>query len=165
MGATAYQLFAVENLKANGWSSTPAASGAGTTLAKESRSFRVYTVALGKDRQQTSHPRCSDDRRASQWQGDVGGAGREGEGECTRSGRAQTDRSPRAVGARSLPATHITSCDWVMTRARSWRLKSASQERAGTACACQRLAVRVCADPSTFQPAGGADEASEPVKA
>jgi quercetin dioxygenase-like cupin family protein len=55
MGATAYQLFAVENLKVNGWSSTPAASGAGTTLAKESRSFRVYTVALGKDRQQTSH--------------------------------------------------------------------------------------------------------------
>ncbi len=55
MGATAYQLFAVENLKANGWSATPAVSGAGTTLAKESRSFRVYTVALGKDRQQTSH--------------------------------------------------------------------------------------------------------------
>jgi quercetin dioxygenase-like cupin family protein len=54
-GTTAYQLFAVENLKANGWSGTPAASGAGTALAKESRSFRVYTVALGKDRQQTSH--------------------------------------------------------------------------------------------------------------
>lgn len=54
-GATAYQLFAVENLKPSGWSTTPAASGAGTTLAKESRSFRVYTVALGKDRQQTSH--------------------------------------------------------------------------------------------------------------
>jgi len=54
-GTTAYQLFAVENLKPNGWSTTPAASGAGTTLAKESRSFRVYTVALGKDRQQSSH--------------------------------------------------------------------------------------------------------------
>ena len=27
----------------------------GDALAKESRSFRVYTVALGKDRQQTSH--------------------------------------------------------------------------------------------------------------
>jgi hypothetical protein len=54
-GTTAYQLFAVENLNANGWSGTPAASGAGTALAKESRSFRVYTVALGKDRQQTSH--------------------------------------------------------------------------------------------------------------
>ncbi|HVQ15976.1 MAG TPA: hypothetical protein VMS40_20390, partial [Vicinamibacterales bacterium] len=49
------QLFAVENLKPNGWSTTPAAAGAGTTLAKESRSFRVYTVALGKDRQQSSH--------------------------------------------------------------------------------------------------------------
>ena len=55
MGATAYQLFAVENLKASDWSATPAVSGAGTTLAKESRSFRVYTVALGNDRQQTSH--------------------------------------------------------------------------------------------------------------
>ncbi len=54
-GATAYQLFAVENLKPSGWSTTPAASGAGTTLAKESRSFRVYNVALGKDRQQSSH--------------------------------------------------------------------------------------------------------------
>lgn len=52
---TAYQLFAVENLKPSGWSTTPAASGAGTALAKESRSFRVYTVALGKDRQQSSH--------------------------------------------------------------------------------------------------------------
>ena len=55
MGATAYQLFAVENLKPNGWATTPPAAGAGTALAKESRSFRVYTVALGKDRQQTSH--------------------------------------------------------------------------------------------------------------
>jgi len=55
MGATAYQLFAVENLKASDWSATPAVSGAGTTLAKESRAFRVYTVALGNDRQQTSH--------------------------------------------------------------------------------------------------------------
>jgi len=54
-GTTAYQLFAVENLKPTGWSTTPAASGAGTALAKESRSFRVYTVALGKDRQQSSH--------------------------------------------------------------------------------------------------------------
>lgn len=54
-GTTAYQLFAVENLKASGWSATPPVSGAGTTLAKESRSFRVYTVALGQDRQQTSH--------------------------------------------------------------------------------------------------------------
>jgi len=54
-GTTAYQLFAVENLKPNGWSTTPAATGAGTTLAKESRSFRIYNVTLGKDRQQTSH--------------------------------------------------------------------------------------------------------------
>jgi hypothetical protein len=55
LGSTTYNLFAVENLKASGWSTTPAISAAGTTLARESRSFRVYTVALGKDLQQTSH--------------------------------------------------------------------------------------------------------------
>lgn len=55
MGKTTYQLFAVENLKASGWSPTPAVSAAGTTLAKESRAFRVYNIALGNDRQQTSH--------------------------------------------------------------------------------------------------------------
>jgi predicted metal-dependent enzyme (double-stranded beta helix superfamily) len=55
LGNTAYNLFAVENLKASGWSTSPAISAPGTTLAKESRSFRVYTVALGKDRSQTSH--------------------------------------------------------------------------------------------------------------
>ena len=54
-GTTAYNLFAVENLKTSGWSTTPAVSAPGTTLAKESRSFRVYTVALGKERSQTSH--------------------------------------------------------------------------------------------------------------
>jgi quercetin dioxygenase-like cupin family protein len=54
-GATAYNLFAVENLKTSGWSTTPAVSAAGTTLAKESRSFRVYNVALVKDRSQASH--------------------------------------------------------------------------------------------------------------
>ena len=55
VGQTTYQLFAVENLKPSGWSTTAAVTAPGTTLAKESRSFRVYTVALGKDRQQTSH--------------------------------------------------------------------------------------------------------------
>lgn len=55
LGNTAYNLFAVENLKATGWSTTPAVSAAGTTLTKESRSFRVYKVALGKERSQTSH--------------------------------------------------------------------------------------------------------------
>jgi hypothetical protein len=55
VGEPAYHLFAVENLKPSGWSATPAVAAPGTTLAKESRSFRVYTVALGKDRTQTSH--------------------------------------------------------------------------------------------------------------
>ena len=55
VGSTPYHLFAVENLKPSGWSSTPAVSAAGTTLAKESRSFRVYNIALNKERTQTSH--------------------------------------------------------------------------------------------------------------
>jgi hypothetical protein len=54
-GKTAYNLFAVENLKTSGWSSTPALSAAGTTLAKESRSFRIYNVGLVRERTQTSH--------------------------------------------------------------------------------------------------------------
>jgi quercetin dioxygenase-like cupin family protein len=55
VGNSAYLLFAVENMKASGWSATPALSAAGTTLAKESRSFRIYNVALVKDRSQSSH--------------------------------------------------------------------------------------------------------------
>ena len=55
VGTTPYNLFAVENLKTSGWSTAPALSAAGTTLAKESRSFRAYTIALGKERSQTSH--------------------------------------------------------------------------------------------------------------
>ena len=48
VGQTTYQLFAVENLKPSGWSTTAALTAAGTMLAKESRSFRVYTSPLGK---------------------------------------------------------------------------------------------------------------------
>ena len=55
VGNSPYHLFAVENLKSSGLSATPPLSAPGTTLAKESRSFRVYTVALGKERSQTSH--------------------------------------------------------------------------------------------------------------
>jgi hypothetical protein len=55
VGTTAYNLFAVENLKKSGWSTTPALSAAGTTLSKESRSFRVYSIELAKERTQTSH--------------------------------------------------------------------------------------------------------------
>jgi quercetin dioxygenase-like cupin family protein len=55
VGTTAYNLFAIENLKKSGWSTTPALSAAGTTMSKESRSFRVYNIALAKERTQTSH--------------------------------------------------------------------------------------------------------------
>jgi predicted metal-dependent enzyme (double-stranded beta helix superfamily) len=55
VGDTPYNLFAIENLKTSGWSTSPALSAAGTTLAKESRSFRVYNVALERERSQTSH--------------------------------------------------------------------------------------------------------------
>ena len=54
-GKSPYHLFAVENLKTSGWSAAPALTAPGTTLAKESRSFRVYTVTLGKNGPQTSH--------------------------------------------------------------------------------------------------------------
>jgi len=53
VGSVAFQLFAVENLKKSGWSAAPAVSAPLTKLAQEGRSFRVYTVNLGK--QQTSH--------------------------------------------------------------------------------------------------------------
>ena len=53
VGTTGFQLFAIENLKTSGWSTSPAVSAPLTTLARESRSFRAYTVSLGK--QQTSH--------------------------------------------------------------------------------------------------------------
>ena len=55
LGKAAYNLFAVENLKASGWSTAPALTALGTTLVKESRAFRVYSVSLGRDRSQTSH--------------------------------------------------------------------------------------------------------------
>ena len=54
-GSGPYQLFAVENLRDGGWTTTPAAKGLATTLATESRAFRVYDVRLGPDAAQTSH--------------------------------------------------------------------------------------------------------------
>ena len=126
MGTTAYQLFAVENLKANGWSTTPAASGAGHDARERVAIVPCLHRRAGKGpAADLSHARGSDDRRASEWQGDVGGAGREGEGERSGSGRPQADRSPRVSGCSSLRATRITSCDWAKTTARSSRLKFA----------------------------------------
>ena len=54
-GKSAYQLFAVENLKASGWTTTPAATGLATKLMTEARSFRVYDVRLAQQASQTSH--------------------------------------------------------------------------------------------------------------
>jgi quercetin dioxygenase-like cupin family protein len=55
VGKGAYQLFAVENLRASGWSATPSVSGLATKLATESRAFRVYDVRLSRATAQTSH--------------------------------------------------------------------------------------------------------------
>jgi hypothetical protein len=54
-GKSAYQLFAVENLKASGWTTTPAATGLATKLTTEARSFRIYDVRLTQQTAQTSH--------------------------------------------------------------------------------------------------------------
>jgi len=55
LGTIPYQLFAVENRRQGDWSTGAALSAAATTLATESRAFRVYDVRLGRDRSQTSH--------------------------------------------------------------------------------------------------------------
>jgi hypothetical protein len=56
LGKTAYQLFAIENLKKSGWSSAPAASGLGTKLTNDSRAFRIYDVRLvQRETSQTAH--------------------------------------------------------------------------------------------------------------
>lgn len=54
-GKTAYQLFAVENLKASGWSTAPATTGLATKMTREARAFRLYDVNLSRDTSQTSH--------------------------------------------------------------------------------------------------------------
>jgi hypothetical protein len=54
-GKSAYQLFAVENLKTSGWSTGPAASGLATKMTRESRAFRLYDVSLSRETSQTSH--------------------------------------------------------------------------------------------------------------
>jgi hypothetical protein len=55
VGTSLYQLFAVENLRASGWTTTPPATGRGTNLTTESRAFRIYDVRLGRETVQTSH--------------------------------------------------------------------------------------------------------------
>lgn len=47
VGATPYRLIAVENLRDGNWSTGPPLTAAATTLAIESRAFRIYDVRLG----------------------------------------------------------------------------------------------------------------------
>ena len=54
-GKTAYQLFAVENLRTSGWSAAPPSKGLATKLTTDGRAFRLYDVRLGKETAQTSH--------------------------------------------------------------------------------------------------------------
>ena len=55
VGKIPYQLFAVENLRTSGWSTTPSAPALATTVATESRGFRIYDVRLARESSQTSH--------------------------------------------------------------------------------------------------------------
>jgi hypothetical protein len=55
VGSTPYQLFAVENLRASGWTTAPALAAPATTLSDDARSFRVYDVRLARETSQTSH--------------------------------------------------------------------------------------------------------------
>lgn len=55
VGKSAYQLFAVENLRTSGWSTTPSVSALVTKPTTESRAFRVYDVRLARESSQTTH--------------------------------------------------------------------------------------------------------------
>ena len=101
-GKRAYQLFAVENLKSSGWTTTPAATGLATKLMTEARSFRIYDVRLA---QQTvadvTHTRGADGRGADRRQGHVRWSRHAREGQCARGRRVEAARSARPVGAHS----------------------------------------------------------------
>ena len=55
VGSSPYQVFAVENLRQGNWTAGPPVSAGGTTLARESRAFRVYDVRLVPGMTQTFH--------------------------------------------------------------------------------------------------------------
>ena len=55
VGKSAYQLFALENLRTSGWATSPALAAPATKLTAESRAFKIYDVRLGRDGSQTSH--------------------------------------------------------------------------------------------------------------
>jgi hypothetical protein len=55
-GTTAYQLFAVENLRdAKAWATSPPVSALATTLATDGRAMRIYDVKLATPTSQTTH--------------------------------------------------------------------------------------------------------------
>jgi hypothetical protein len=55
IGDAPYQLFAVENLRPVGWSTTGAVSAQSTRMATEGRAFRIYDVRLVAGAPQTTH--------------------------------------------------------------------------------------------------------------
>ena len=55
VGETLYRLIAVENLRADDWSTGPALTASATSLAIESRAFRVYDVRLDGQAPLTRH--------------------------------------------------------------------------------------------------------------
>jgi quercetin dioxygenase-like cupin family protein len=55
VGNAPYHLFAVENLRKAGWSTSPARSALVTSVAAEGRAFRVSDVRLVRNTPQTSH--------------------------------------------------------------------------------------------------------------
>lgn len=54
-GKTPYRMFAVENLRDEGWSMPVRVTAPGTTLAQESRAFAVYDVRLTAATPRTNH--------------------------------------------------------------------------------------------------------------
>jgi quercetin dioxygenase-like cupin family protein len=55
VGQGPYHLFAVENLRTEGWSTAPVVAGLATTLASDGRAFKIYDVQLSGGRFQVSH--------------------------------------------------------------------------------------------------------------
>jgi quercetin dioxygenase-like cupin family protein len=54
-GKAPYLLFAVENLRKDGWSTAPPVTGKDTTLDEDGRAFKVYDVRLSGKSQGVSH--------------------------------------------------------------------------------------------------------------
>lgn len=55
VGNEPYHLFALENLRTEGWSTAPAVTGPTTTLTSDARAFKIYDVRLTGKNLQASH--------------------------------------------------------------------------------------------------------------